>query len=88
MQLGRIRRDLAPLEEPVILMGDLNMHPPVPEKVTGYRSLASHPTFPLEEPTRQLDHILLRGTFGSVVATSAPELPLSDHRALVVDLEV
>lgn len=88
MQLGRIRRDLAPLEEPVILMGDLNMHPPVPERVTGYRSLASHATFPLEEPTRQLDHILLRGTFGSVRASSAPELPLSDHRALVVDLEV
>jgi endonuclease/exonuclease/phosphatase (EEP) superfamily protein YafD len=42
----------------------------------------------LEQPDRQLDHILLRGDFGAVLGSSAPELPLSDHRALVVDLAV
>jgi len=88
LQLRRIRRDLAPLAEPVILMGDLNMADDRPTKITGYRPLARHLTFPVEEPDRQLDHILIRGWLGEVTATSAPALPLSDHCALVVDLSV
>jgi endonuclease/exonuclease/phosphatase (EEP) superfamily protein YafD len=58
-----------------------------PAWVTGYRPLAHHPTFPLATPTRQLDHILARGALGRVRSSEAPLLPLSDHRALVVDLE-
>jgi len=87
-QLTRMRRDLAAFADPVVAMGDLNMPSPRPAAITGYRSLAEHPTFPLEQPDRQLDHILLRGDFGAVLGSSAPELPLSDHRALVVDLAV
>jgi endonuclease/exonuclease/phosphatase family metal-dependent hydrolase len=87
-QLRRIRRDLAPLHDPVILMGDLNMADGLPAQITGYRSLAQHVTFPIDEPDRQLDHILLRGRLGEVTASSAPALPLSDHRALIVDLSV
>jgi endonuclease/exonuclease/phosphatase family metal-dependent hydrolase len=86
LQLRRIRRDLAPLPDPVILMGDLNMAGDRPEQITGYRSLARHFTFPAEEPDRQLDHILVRGWLGQVTASSAPALPLSDHRALIVDI--
>ncbi len=86
MQLRRIRRDLAAVPGPLLLMGDLNMVHPKPARLTGYRPLATHLTFPAPAPTRQLDHILLRGDLGQVVASSAPELPLSDHRALVVDL--
>ena len=67
-------------------MGDLNLTPPTPEKVTGWQSLAAGPTFPVEEPDRQLDHVLLRGSFAPVTAVSAPALPLSDHRALTVDI--
>jgi endonuclease/exonuclease/phosphatase family metal-dependent hydrolase len=88
LQLQRIRRDLAPLHEPVILMGDLNMADGRPSQITGYRPLANHFTFPIDSPDRQLDHILVRGWLGEVTASSAPELPLSDHRALVVDLSV
>ena len=87
-QLRRIRRDLAPHHGPVILMGDLNMADGLPAQITGYRQLARHFTFPLEEPDRQLDHILLRGWLGEVTTSSAPVLPLSDHRALIVDLSV
>jgi endonuclease/exonuclease/phosphatase family metal-dependent hydrolase len=87
-QLRRIRRDLAPLREPVILMGDLNMADGRPAAITGYRTLASHFTFPVDQPDRQLDHILIRGRLGEVTASSAPLLPLSDHRALTVDLSV
>jgi endonuclease/exonuclease/phosphatase family metal-dependent hydrolase len=86
LQLQHIRRDLAAVPGTVVLMGDLNMHHPAPERITGYRSLATHPTFPLEAPTRQLDHILVRGQLGRVERSSAPELPVSDHRALVVDV--
>jgi endonuclease/exonuclease/phosphatase family metal-dependent hydrolase len=85
-QLVRMRRDLAAFGEPVILMGDLNMPAPRPERITGYRSLAQHNTFPVERPDRQLDHVLLRGRIGEVIGSSAPALPLSDHRALVVEL--
>ena len=40
LQLQRLRRDLAPNPAPVVIMGDLNMPPPLPERITGYRSLA------------------------------------------------
>ena len=86
LQLRRIRRDLATLPDPAILMGDLNMEAARPVRVTGYRSLAEHPTFPLDEPDRQLDHVLARGAVGQVVDSRAVRLPLSDHLALVVDL--
>jgi endonuclease/exonuclease/phosphatase family metal-dependent hydrolase len=85
-QLIRVRRDLSAFPDPVILMGDLNMAGRLPATITGYRPLAGHPTFPVDEPDQQLDHILLRGEFGEVQDSSAPALPLSDHRALVVDL--
>jgi endonuclease/exonuclease/phosphatase family metal-dependent hydrolase len=87
VQLRRIVQDLAPLAEPVVIMGDLNMPEPWPTRISGYTALASHPTFPLEHPTEQLDHILLRGRLGRVRSSSAPLFDLSDHRALLVDLE-
>jgi endonuclease/exonuclease/phosphatase family metal-dependent hydrolase len=86
LQLRRISRDLAAVPGPVLLMGDLNMPHPKPARLTGYRSLAVYPTFPAATPTLQLDHILLRGDLGRVIGSSAPQLPLSDHRALVVDI--
>ena len=85
-QLTRMRNELAAFADPVLLMGDLNMPAPRPARITGYRSLAEHPTFPVDQPDRQLDHILLRGSFGNVSASSAPALSMSDHRALVVEV--
>ena len=67
-------------------MGDLNMTGRQAARITRYRSLARHATFPLETPHRQLDHILARGHLGQVAGSAAPQLPLSDHRALVVEL--
>ena len=87
LQLRHVRRSLSGVADPVVLMGDLNMAGTLPARLTGYRSLAAHPTFPLGQPTRQLDHILARGVVGRVRSSEAPELPLSDHRALVVDLD-
>ena len=87
-QLQQIRRSLAREADPVVLMGDLNMRGPLPSLVTGYTALARHGTFPADEPDSQLDHILLRGRLGPVVGSSAPRLPLSDHRALTVDVRI
>jgi endonuclease/exonuclease/phosphatase family metal-dependent hydrolase len=87
VQLSRLRRDLAAFPGPLVLMGDLNMVPPRPAAITGYRTLAAEPTFPVEFPHQQLDHVLMRGDFGSVRATESRAMPLSDHRALIVDLD-
>jgi endonuclease/exonuclease/phosphatase family metal-dependent hydrolase len=88
VQLRRLRRDLLALPDPLVLMGDLNMAGDAPRRLTGYRPLARFPTFPSDAPTRQLDHILLRGPLGDVTAAQAPELPLSDHRPLVAEVNV
>ena len=86
-QLRRLHRDLAALPGPRILVGDLNMTPPTPARVTGWRPLATAPTFPAEAPVRQLDHVLVDELDLRVVRVETPELPISDHRALVVDVE-
>lgn len=86
VQLRRLRRNLLPQPKPVILMGDLNLSDSRPARFIGYRPLGSAPTFPAEDPVRQLDHILCRGQLGPVRAVLSPQLPLSDHRPLVIDL--
>lgn len=80
-QLHRVARATADARGPVLLMGDLNMGPERAARVSGLRAAASHPTFPVDEPREQLDHILVRGDV-RVTATGAPALPISDHRAL------
>ena len=70
---------------PTVLVGDLNMGPEPAVRLTRMQPLATAPTFPVDEPREQIDHVLGRGP---VAATSAPSavLPLSDHRALLADL--
>jgi endonuclease/exonuclease/phosphatase family metal-dependent hydrolase len=88
VQLRQLRRDLAAMPRPHLLMGDLNMAPPGPEKITGMRSLGAALTFPADRPGRQLDHILA-GPDAPLQArgASAPVLAISDHRPLIVDVE-
>jgi endonuclease/exonuclease/phosphatase family metal-dependent hydrolase len=85
VQLRRLRRDLAASPDPLLLAGDLNMSGHRAAGITGYHSLAREATFPTDTPSRQLDHVLLRGHFAPVRGTSTRALPLSDHRALLVD---
>jgi endonuclease/exonuclease/phosphatase family metal-dependent hydrolase len=84
-QLRRLRTNLQGLEPPVVLLGDLNMGPDRATRITGMRSAAHHLTFPVDRPREQLDHLLLGGAL-TAGASAAPELPVSDHRALWVDL--
>jgi endonuclease/exonuclease/phosphatase family metal-dependent hydrolase len=86
VQLRHLRRDLAALPSPRLLLGDFNMTPPTPERVARMRSVAEAATFPADQPTRQLDHVLVDDPGVRMVSCAAPLLPISDHRALAVEL--
>ncbi|KAA1251112.1 endonuclease [Mycobacterium simiae] len=86
-QLRRLVRAVRALPGPRLLIGDLNVKPAAVQRGSGMRSLATAPTFPAFDPDRQLDHIVtddhaLRGS-----AAVAELMPISDHRALVVELD-
>jgi endonuclease/exonuclease/phosphatase family metal-dependent hydrolase len=49
-------------------------------------SLGDATTFPADEPRHQLDHILTDDRSLRVDECFSPRLPVSDHRALVVDI--
>jgi endonuclease/exonuclease/phosphatase family metal-dependent hydrolase len=87
-QLRRTRRWLDEVSPgPAVLLGDLNLPGRIPARVTGWTSLATGPTFPAPAPRLQLDHALTRrppaSTHGEIV-----ELPVGDHRAVVVDVDL
>ncbi len=86
-QLRVLLRSLAHRHERLVLLGDLNMPPRRAHKITGMRPLATHVTFPADKPREQIDHVL---THDHLVVThdEARQLPMSDHRALVVDVDL
>jgi endonuclease/exonuclease/phosphatase family metal-dependent hydrolase len=87
-QLRRLVRALRGLPGPYLLMGDLNLPGRLPPMLAGWQPLVRGKTFPAHQPRLQLDHVLAspwsswNATGGEVV-----ELPVSDHRAVVVDVE-
>jgi endonuclease/exonuclease/phosphatase family metal-dependent hydrolase len=84
-QLATLTRSLPDHDHPLVLVGDLNMGPGRATRITGMSALASGRTFPAHAPQLQLDHVLAEQSLP--VAEAGPrQLPLSDHRALVVDL--
>ncbi len=90
IQLTRLTRALATRPDPLLLIGDLNLRGNVPAKVTGWTPLVVAPTFPVDRPRWQLDHVLLRGdlaALGRVTATDVRALPVSDHRAVTIDVD-
>ena len=87
VQLRRLVRALAGTREPMVLTGDLNLEPRQVARVSGLRGIATAPTFPADVPTRQLDHVHVRGPLAAVGPAESVRLPLSDHRALVVAVE-
>ena len=85
LQLRRLLGALYASPMPSVLMGDLNMGSRLAGQVAGMRPLVSQPTYPADRPRQQIDHILARGV-SSRSPGGAHQLPLSDHRALSVDL--
>lgn len=87
LQLRRLRTALAELPGPRLLMGDLNLPGRLPSRVTGWRPAVTGATFPAPAPRLQLDHVLADALPGSAVGdVEIVHLPLSDHRALVVEV--
>ncbi|RBY83409.1 endonuclease/exonuclease/phosphatase family protein [Blastococcus sp. TF02A-30] len=86
-QLRQLVRAVDGSPEPLVLIGDLNMQRGPATRHSGLQSIASAPTFPTGRPMRQLDHVLVRGPLRASGPAQAVQLPLSDHRALVVACE-
>lgn len=86
LQLRRLARAVGDLPGPIVLLGDLNMPGPLPGAVLrGWHPLARALTFPTGQPRVQFDHVLA-STPLPVRDAQAVATPVSDHRALVVDL--
>jgi endonuclease/exonuclease/phosphatase family metal-dependent hydrolase len=83
-QLRQLVRSLTGTREPLVLLGDLNMEQRQAARVSGLRPIASAATFPAPRPRRQIDHVLVRGRLRATGPAEAVQVPLSDHRALVV----
>ncbi len=86
-QLARLGRLLRRADGPFILLGDLNLRGRWPARVSRLRPLASHSTFPADQPRKQIDHALTGGGVRAV-RSEAVRLDLSDHQALVVDVRL
>ena len=86
-QLRRLVAELGDRSAPRLLLGDLNLPAAAAQRSSGLRALAVSPTFPANRPRRQLDHALTDDPGLSVRRYETPEMPISDHRPLVIDLE-
>lgn len=86
-QLLTLRRWLSELPGPQVLLGDLNLPGAAGRRLTGWSPLLSSPTFPAGAPRLQLDHALANGLpAGSRATGRVRAMPISDHRAVLVDL--
>ena len=91
-QLRELQQVVAARQAPRLLLGDLNL----PSTLLRFASHAGWPeaghgrTWPSSRPTQQLDHVLRNDPEAVVRPQGArvPTAPVSDHRALVVGLDV
>jgi endonuclease/exonuclease/phosphatase family metal-dependent hydrolase len=89
LQLRAVRRWMGRLPEPYLLLGDLNLPIGAARRLTGWIPLVVEPTYPSPAPKLQLDHALVTGLpHGAHARGWAEQLPISDHRAVVVDLDL
>jgi len=86
-QLRRLRRELAGLPTPRILLGDFNLPGRLPAAITRWPDGYAGATYPNPDPKVQLDHVLVER--GRLVPSGGgvARLPVSDHCAMWVDLE-
>jgi endonuclease/exonuclease/phosphatase family metal-dependent hydrolase len=90
-QLRAVRRWLADLPRPLVLLGDFNLPGRVPARITGFVEVLHQPTYPAFGPRVQLDHVLVDGFSAHELATAAAQvhlLPVSDHAAVTVDVDL
>ena len=88
-QLRAIVRGVEGMPRPAFLLGDLNLPGGLPARVSGWTSLVSARTYPSFGPRVQLDHVLADGAGRhDVHSEHVWTLPVSDHCAIGVDVEV
>ncbi len=90
-QLRQLRRWLAGMPRPLVLLGDFNLPGRLPARITGWSPLVRQATYPSMRPRVQLDHVLADGFTARQLATAVPEvhlLPVSDHGAVTVDVDL
>ena len=88
-QLRVVRRWLAQFPGPHLLLGDLNLPGSAARRITRWTPLVSSPTYPSPAPKLQLDHVLASGLpLGTRSEGRVQRLPISDHRAVLVDLHL
>lgn len=88
VQLRWLARRLRDAPRPLVLLGDLNIPGDAPAEQTGWRDAVTTPTFPRRRPRSAIDHVLLDGAVRATGPARAVDLGLSDHLAVVVDLEL
>jgi endonuclease/exonuclease/phosphatase family metal-dependent hydrolase len=86
VQLHRLLLALRRVPGAQLLTGDLNVEGHLPRALRDWTPLVDGLTFPADVPRVQLDHVLARRCNPTVIATQVLQLPLSDHRAVVVDV--
>jgi endonuclease/exonuclease/phosphatase family metal-dependent hydrolase len=73
LQLWRLWRQLRKDAIPTVIAGDLNMPALVVRRFAGLTDLVRGPTFPADQPTFQLDHVLVsRGVDGGAGSVLPP----------------
>jgi len=92
-QLLAIKKWLADFPRPLIMMGDLNLPGKIPAAVTGWDPVFRGATFPSYSPKIQFDHVLVDGVAESQLDriranTRAVRLPVSDHCAVITDVDI
>ncbi|MGZ4593040.1 MAG: endonuclease/exonuclease/phosphatase family protein [Actinomycetes bacterium] len=88
-QLRSLARWARELPAPRLMIGDFNLPGAVPRLTSRWAQLARVATYPSWRPRVQFDHVLGDGIDESAVRdVEAMRLPVSDHCALVVDLDL
>ena len=88
-QLRALTRWARRFPAPRLLAGDFNLPGPLVRAASGWEQLARVATYPSYRPRVQLDHVLGDGVATTAVQEArALRLPVSDHCAVVVDLDL
>ncbi len=90
-QLRAMRTWLAGMPRPLVVLGDFNLPGRLPGRVTGWTPLVRAATYPSMRPRAQLDHVLADGLTPAQLASARAEvhlLPVSDHAAVTVDIDL
>jgi endonuclease/exonuclease/phosphatase family metal-dependent hydrolase len=77
-------------------MGDLNIRGALAAEIAGWPDLIHEPTYPRDRPRLALDHVLVSDDVaggevdvdGGAFQVAVVDLEISDHRAVVVDVDI